>query len=78
MAVILLTPGTMNHVLNTFNILYFMNWWIDFNFSFLFALVSHTSILHGERYIYLILMFYLLIFNEDISQSNGIFNFKKY
>lgn len=58
--------GIMNYVLNMFNILYFMNWWIDFNFFFLFVLVSYISILYGERYIYLIYMFYLLIFNEDI------------
>lgn len=58
--------GIMNYVLNMFNILYFMNWWIDFNFFFLFVLVSYISILYGERYIYLIFMFYLLIFNEDI------------
>lgn len=58
--------GIMNYVLNMFNILYFMNWWIDFNFFFLFVLVSYISILYGERYIYLIFMFYLLIFNEGI------------
>lgn len=58
--------GIMNYVLNMFNILYFMNWWIDFNFFFLFVLVSYISILYWERYIYLIFMFYLLIFNEDI------------
>lgn len=58
--------GIMNYVLNMFNILYFMNWWIDFNFFFLFVLVSYISILYGERYIYLIYMFYLLVFNEDI------------
>lgn len=58
--------GIMNYVLNMFNILYFMNWWIDFNFFFLFVLVSYISILYGERYIYLIFMFYLLIFDEDI------------
>lgn len=58
--------GIMNYVLNMFNILYFINWWIDFNFFFLFVLVSYISILYGERYIYLIFMFYLLIFNEDI------------
>lgn len=58
--------GIMNYVLNMFNILYFMNCWIDFNFFFLFVLVSYISILYGERYIYLIFMFYLLIFNEDI------------
>lgn len=58
--------GIMNYDLNMFNILYFMNWWIDFNFFFLFVLVSYISILYGERYIYLIFMFYLLIFNEGI------------
>lgn len=46
--------GIMNYVLNMFNILYFMNWWIDFNFFFLFVLVSYISKLYGERYIYLI------------------------
>lgn len=58
--------GIMNYVLNMFNILYFMNWWIDFNFFVLFVLVSYISILYGEIYIYLIFMFYLLIFNEGI------------